>query len=647
MQVLWKMNSLVEHRGPDDEGATTFSGDQLEARALAGRGTKVAPNPSVPYLALTSGGPSQDIRVALGHRRLSIIDLSDAGHGPMSTGDGLLWITYNGEVYNFEAVRKELERAGHRFVSATDTEVILAAYREWGPDCLRRLHGMFAFVLLDRERRRLFCARDRFGIKPLYYCVLPDGLIAFTSEIKQFTALPGFTAEMNKARAYDYLAWAVTDHTDETLFHGVYQLRPGESLELAIDAAGRRPPGGRLHSTRWYQLKAKPFAGTFEQASSAFRERFTSAVSEHLRSDVPVGSCLSGGLDSSSVVCTMSRLLGGAARQMTFSSRSEDDRLDEGPYIEEAVRAAGVEGHDVWPTADALFSSLDELVRQQDEPFGSSSVFAQSEVFALAKRHGATVMLDGQGADEQLAGYRTFLGPSYADLFRHGRALDLLRSMAGARSLQRLSYLWSAQSLADTLLPEQLRQSARRMFGHASSEPDWLDIGRLDVEACDPYAPRARSVNDLSLAQLTRTNLQMLLRWEDRSSMLHSVEARVPFLDHTLVEFTLGLPTEYKLSAGLTKRVLRRAMEGMVPAPILARTDKIGFATPEEMWAKANAGWFREEVAAAVESARGVLRPSAVTLTDAVLDGRHPFDFTVWRMLCFGRWLRAFQVAIR
>jgi asparagine synthase (glutamine-hydrolysing) len=334
----------------------------------------------------------------------------------------------------------------------------------------------------------------------------------------------------------------------------------------------------------------------------------------------------------------MSRLLEGG-RQHTFSARSEDERLDEGRYIELVTRRSAARSHEVFPRPERLLSELDHLVWHQDEPFGSSSVYAQSEVFALAASHGIKVMLDGQGADEQLAGYRAFFGARYAELWRSRRFAELLATMRAAGRAQSLSFAWSLMMLSDALLPEPVRQAARRNTGHAAAEPAWLDITRLGAAPADPYRPKARDIRELSDAQLTRTNLQMLLHWEDRDSMAHSIEARVPFLDHRLVEFVLGLPSEFKLHRDVTKRVLREAMAGIVPEAVLERRDKLGFVTAEERWMRAHPDPFRAAIAESVDRSDGILRPAALQLFDDVIAGRRAFDYTPWRLLCFGRWL--------
>mgnify|MGYP001164678834 CR=1 FL=1 len=651
---LAAMLDPIRHRGPDDEGWAAFGGPELAVSRGGGADTPDACFSSgLPYAPLAGAGQPPDARVALGHRRLAVLDVSPTGHQPMSYGNGRYWIVFNGEIYNHAELRRELAAAGHHFVSRSDTEVLLAAYAEWGGACLGRLDGMFAFVLLDRAEAMLFVARDRFGIKPLYYWVAPDRCLAFASEIKQFTALPGWRAEINGQRAYDFLAWGVLDHTDETMFRGVHQLPPGTSLKIGLREAIDALSGGRLESRAWYRLAGSPFTGGLAEAAAGFRKRFEASVRSHLRADVPVGSCLSGGLDSSSIVCVANGLLrleGVQERQHAFSSCSAIPRFDEREYVEAVVRHTGVEAHYVYPDLARLFDQLDRITWHQDEPFGSTSIFAQWSVFALAAESGVKVMLDGQGADEQLAGYQGYHGALYASLFRRLRWLELWREIHAARLAHGHGSLWAIKYLADALLPAALRYPLRAMVGKETASPPWLDLRRLGATPRDPLrgeAGAALSIVELSHRQLTRSNLQMLLHWEDRDSMAHSIEARVPFLDHRLVEFVLGLPDDCKIHRGVTKRVLREGLRGVLPEAIRTRMSKLGFVTPEEHWVREEApGQFRRAVDEAVAVSRGALRPEALQLVDDVIAGRRPFDFTIWRMISFAAWLKRFQVAL-
>ncbi|WP_043702500.1 asparagine synthase (glutamine-hydrolyzing) [Tepidimonas taiwanensis] len=646
------MLDVIRHRGPDDEGWVAFEGGNLAATCGGGADTPtVCYAADLPYAPVSGTTVPEGARVALGHRRLSILDVSPGGHQPMSYGGGRYWIVFNGEIYNHPELRRELEASGHRFVSRSDTEVLLAAYAEWGSGCLARLEGMFAFVLVDRVEATLFAARDRFGIKPLYYWVAPDRCLAFASEIKQFSVLPGWRAVVNGQRAYDFLAWGILDHTDETMFRGVYQLRPGTSVRIDLKQPPAAAPAGRLVQHEWYRLAGSPFTGGLEEAASGFRERFEASVRAHLQADVPVGSCLSGGLDSSSVVCVMNELLrqgGVQERQHAFSSCSAIARFDEREYVEEVVRHTGVEAHCVYPDLARLFDELDRITWHQDEPFGSTSIFAQWSVFALAADSGVKVMLDGQGADEQLAGYQGYHGALYASLFRQLRWIELWREIRAAKQMHGHGPLWAMKYLADALLPDALRYPLRAMIGTETAASAWLDLDLLGAEPLNPYHGEegaALSIAELSYRQLTKSNLQMLLHWEDRDSMAHSIEARVPFLDHRLVEFVLGLPDQFKIHRGVTKRVLREGLRGVLPEAIRMRMSKLGFATPEEHWIRVEAPErFRKALKTAVDQSHGILHPRALSYLEDVITGQRVFSFLPWRMISFGAWMDCYGV---
>jgi asparagine synthase (glutamine-hydrolysing) len=582
--------------------------------------------------------------LGLGHRRLSILDLSTAGHQPMRDAAGECWITYNGEIYNYVELRAELAAAGHAFHTGTDTEVILAAWREWGERCLARFNGMFAFALFDRRTRRLFAARDRFGVKPLYLWSTPTGGLALASEVKQFTAHPHWSARVNGQRAYDFLNWGLSDHTGETLFASVRQLRGGEFLLTSLEAATSASP------QRWYELRPAPFEGDFAAAAEQFRARLDDAVRLRLRSDVPVGSCLSGGLDSSTLVCTMRAQLGerAAARQNTFSAGSDVARYDERSFIAHVTAATCAINHATVPSVGGLLAELDAVTWHQDEPFGSTSIYAQWCVFRLAREHGVAVMLDGQGADEALGGYHGYFGPHLAGLLRHGRWPMFWREAAAARALHGQSLALQAQLVANELLPAAVSDRLRRAAGRTVRAPAHLDLNRLGAAPRSPHPPAVdlrTPIRSLGIAQLTALNLPMLLRYEDRDSMAHGVEARLPFLDYRLVEFCLGLPEEHKIAGGWTKRVLREAMRDRLPEAIRLRRDKLGFATAEEVWMRGpQRETFLQLVDQAVDDAGGILTPAAKLKARRMLAGEEPFGFLVWRFISFGAWLRRFNV---
>ena len=649
---LVAMNTLIRHRGPDDEGYVLFSKDT--PTCLAGNDTVQevirAPIPWSPT-QLISADISEDAILAFGHRRLSIVDLSPFGHQPMSYADARYWITYNGEVYNYLELRTELEAAGCDFISHSDTEVILAAYALWGEACVARFNGMWAFAIYDTINRSLFLARDRFGVKPFYYWIAPDNSLCFGSEIKQFTAYPGWKARVNGQRAYDFLVWGLTDHTDETLFEGVYQLRAGYSVTLDVTAWPSQLVQGRLPAVQWYKLKPQIFEGSFAEAALQFRDKFIESVKLRLRADVPVGYCLSGGLDSSSIVCVANQLLreqDAHSLQRTFSACAEVERFDERKWIDEVVRQTALDAHYVYPALENLFEVSPKITWHQDEPFGSTSIFAQWNVFQLAAENNVRVMLDGQGADEQLAGYHGYFAPRLAKLLRRGKLMKLWRELQATKKLHGYSVAYLLAGIANQMLPNRLKNAVKRIMGRTHDSPAWLDMQLLGAQAVNPYIKYggpAYSISALSYAQLTATNIQMLLHWEDRNSMAHSIESRVPFLDYRLVEFVLGLPDEYKLSCGITKRVQRAAMSGILPDVIRDRMDKLGFVTPEEVWVRQQSpDLFRKKLDQAIAGSRGILLPEARATLEAMISGTQGFNFGVWRMISFGEWLERFSV---
>lgn len=614
---------IVAHRGPDGSGWRVFE-------SLAGS-------------------------VALGHRRLSIIDLSDAAQQPMDYAEERYWIVYNGEIYNHLELRDELAALGHRFRTRSDTEVLLAALAEWGEAALERCIGMFAFVLWDRVAHSLIAARDRFAIKPLYFFATSRG-IAFASEIKQFIGLEGFSAHLNIPRAYDFLVAGIMEHTDETLFHGVRQLRGGECLRLDLS---QWRPGDAVPVRRWYHI-AEPATLDLseEEASRRFRELLTASVKLHLRSDVPVGSCLSGGLDSSSIVCLMARELDPAengAKVNSVSACYDVKSVDERPFMEAAVECTQCTPHWCYPHFADAFALAERLTWHQDEPYGSTSIFAQWCVFAEARRAGLKVMLDGQGADEQLAGYHGCFPYYFAGLIQQRRFATLVYAMVQRQAWHGVSFAEQARTFLLPLLPAQLRwwlQRERRVL----LQHNWLDsealrphLGRSPLETAREGIgrPAITGIGELCVVLTHASNLAMLLHWEDRNSMAHGIEARVPFLDHRLVEFALGLGDRHKIVGGDTKRVLRRAMRGILPEKIRQRRDKLGFTTPEETWFR---GPLREAVQGGVEQTLerypGLLNQRGVRAHVAdMIEGRRPVDFSLWRIINLGIWGRVFAVS--
>lgn len=614
---------IVAHRGPDGRGWETYA---------------------------SSKGP-----VALGHRRLAIIDVSDAGLQPMGDASGRYRLVFNGEIYNYIELREEMRAKGEVFVSDSDSEVLLRAYMLWGEDALRRLRGMFAFLIWDDRDKKLFAARDRYGIKPLYLVTTPRG-IAFASEIKQLLGLPGVSGRMNVACVHDFLASGISDHTSQTMFEGVTQLRGGESV--SVDASGSGTLGSEIR--RWHPVGAGELAISEQEAAGRFRELLTESVRLHLRSDVPVGSCLSGGLDSSAIVCLMSEMMGsstGGSRVNTVSACYSEKSVDEKPFMEAVVAHAQTDPHYIFPRAEDVFQRASDITWHQDEPFGSTSIFAQWCVFEEARRVGVKVMLDGQGADEQLGGYHHSFSFHLAGLIKQLKLVEALLTMQERHVWHGVPIAQQAKHALVPLLPTGLAGMLRDRH-RALTQHDWLRGEQLREQGANETAfERARAelglpvVTDLRTLCMNLTygsNLSMLLHWEDRNSMAHAIEARVPFLDHPLVEFSLALGNDHKIVRGDTKRVLRRAMAAILPPAVLQRRDKLGFATPEQAWFRGPLkGMMTEGVEATLARYPGLFNAEgARALAADMLEGRKPVDFLLWRIVSLGLWGERFGVGV-
>jgi asparagine synthase (glutamine-hydrolysing) len=559
------------------------------------------------------------------------------------------WIVFNGEIYNYIELRQELRALGYAFRTETDTEVILAAYDAWGTECLRRFNGMWAFALLDTSAQTLFLARDRFGVKPLYVQVRHDRL-AFASELKAFRPITARSPRANESRLLDFLVWNVSDHSSETLFAGCEQLSGGHCAVVELAAMGSESFRIRYSPKRWYAVDGAQ-AGTSNDQADALREALDDSVRLRLRADVAVGSCLSGGLDSSSIVCLASRQLrrNGATRALeTFTASSLDAAFDETRYAKLVADRAGTHPHFVTPDPGQLFENLDSLIWHQDEPFLSTSIFAQWLVFRAAKERGAIVMLDGQGADEILGGYPGYFGAHLAGLFTTGKPAAWWRQSKSIHQQTGLGY----RRLVGYTLAYAFPGSARllgRLDRRDFSDTRWVQARHRGVFQRDALAERggrARSIREMSIAQLTATHLPMLLHWEDRNSMAFSIEARVPFLDYRVVELCLGFSEAAKVGAGISKSILRRSMRGIVPDEVLDRRDKMGFVTAEPLWAtRDRVDGFRSELASAREQLPSIFTDSISTSFDDVVAGRRPFDGRYWRAIALGRWARVFDVA--
>jgi asparagine synthase (glutamine-hydrolysing) len=630
---LARMARLLRHRGPHDEGLALIEPRSQSVVTLGGPDTPpeayASPHPYAPgrrhgSKALLPFG------VGLAHRRLSIVDLSPAGHQPMCDAEARRWIVYNGEIYNFVELRAELAQAGERFISQSDTEVILAAYRRWGRDCLARLNGMFAFALWDGERRELFCARDRLGVKPFYYQWEGESF-AFASEPKALVLTQERRIAPRLSAVRDLVALDWVDHGAHTFFEGLLQLPAGHALTVG--------PGG-LSIRRWWSLDpARAATGSPPEWERAFAELFTDAVRLRLRADVEVGSCLSGGVDSSAVVATAARLLDRPLHTFTCAYQ-EGPAYDERPYVRAVVEATGAVPHLVIPDGGDLWGTLDRLTLQQDEPTAGPGVYSQWKVMALAGGQGLRVLLDGQGGDETLAGYERYLPLRLRDLLAAGDLPSFLALWGSVA--RRLGWTHALALTLEPWVPPGVFASLRSAYGQGKERALAPSLRHFPGhEVPRPPAEFPSAVKRQQAFDLLQRLLPSLLRYEDRNSMAFSIETRLPFLDYRLVEFAFSLPDDQKLDGRVTKAILRRALADRIPAPVLARRDKMGFETPTDVWLRSRfVRELRHRLLDASPLHDWLDRAALEAALDDYLAGRRPIGLQVWRWLSLESWQR-------
>lgn len=555
-QSLVAMTDLIAYRGPNSFG---FAYDSLRHGSLPELIHNQYESPRTPTPV-----------VGLGNRRLAILDISDAGNQPMAIEDGSHCITFNGEIYNYKEVRSELELLGHTFRSGTDTEVILRSYQQWGEACLHRFNGMWSFALWNRRERTLFCARDRFGVKPFYYAVV-DGRFYFGSEIKQILQGSQINRTANPRCVHHFLASGLVDFSAETFFSTIYQLQGGHLLRLKLS----EPLTPTIE--RYWELRIAPQpAMSEEDATDEFRHRFRAAVKLRLRSDVPVGVCLSGGLDSSAVLC-QARNLSPSVEFQTFSACFEESSIDERDYISAAVTSARASGHEVYPLAGPFWNAIRTITYHQDEPLISTGPFPQWCVMEEAHKSQVPVLLGGQGGDETLCGYRKF---RYFYLWHLLRKADPAFFRELALSMRNGTRFYWATGAAAKYLPTPLQRPFSLL--HRIATPEFrkeYGHSKIDLGAASSLAHRQK-------IDLTLSSLPALLHLEDRMSMAHSIESRLPFLDYELAEFTVNCPPSLKLRDGWSKWLLRNSLRGTLPEKIRLRRTKLGFDTPNDKWVR-------------------------------------------------------------
>lgn len=551
-QELKKMTDRILHRGPDAEGHWINSAGNL----------------------------------GLGHRRLSIIDLSSDASQPMHSQDGRFAIVFNGEIYNYLELKKNLETEGIKFYSQSDTEVLLQLYAKMGEACLDKLDGMFAFAIWDEHKKELFCARDRFGEKPFYYFHDEKNMFSFASEMKAIFELKEVPKIVNQRFLYNFFnnIYAVSNPREpsETLYNKIKKLPAAHFIKIGAD-------GRLLCCKKYWDIDWEKNQNSIKEkdAIEEFRNLFVESVVRRLRSDVPVGTSLSGGLDSSTIVCLIDKIKNTGFIQKTFSARFKNFAKDEGFFMNLVIDRTKVDPYFTWPDENKFIENFEELCFHQEEPFGSSSIFAQWEVMKLTKENNVTVLLDGQGADEILAGYRgyykTYLGELFnaksklykneLETYRERYDPDFFGYLNKKSPYVMASY---AKSKMLSLFRKEVPNTSRFLSKDFSDSFNQNDLFR---------SPEFKTLNEqLYISTMGGIGLENLLRYADRNSMAFSREVRLPFLSHELVEFIFSLPPGLKIKNGWSKYILRASFENLLPPEITWRKDKIGYEPPQKDW---------------------------------------------------------------
>jgi len=591
-QRLKKMTDSIAHRGPDGEGFW------INAKGSAG----------------------------FGHRRLSIIDLSENASQPMHYANRYSAV-HNGEIYNYIEIKEELSKKGYSFRTRSDTEIILAAYDCYQEECLQHFDGMFAFAIWDEKEQSLFCARDRFGEKPLYYS-FDEGQFIFGSEAKALWAA-GIEKKVNEPLLLNYLALGHTQTpVDKTItfFQEIFSLPPAHYIQFQL-------------STFTFQLadywdcnkETKINVGE-KDAAEKLKELFYISVKRRLRSDVLSGTSLSGGLDSSSIAAAINQLNAGNFSHKTFSATFPGFDKDESEYINITAKKFNLENYAVTPTADGFIKDFEKLCYHQEMPFSSSSVYAQYKVFELASQNNIKVLLDGQGADEVFAGYPKYIHWHLQELIR-GNLFSALKEKRALRE-NKIQFEWNWKNYLAAWFPAQAsnqleKREARKLLRQADITDDFKQqyFDRPTI-----YKPLVTKLNDILYFSAFQQGLEELLHYADRNSMAHGRELRLPFLNHELVQFIFSLPGSFKIHNGWTKWILRKAMDSKLPAEITWRKDKTGFEPPQKMWMQ-NAT-IRECVHAAKKRLveKKILKPESLNKKNQPLDIYAADNFD-WRYL--------------
>ncbi len=593
------MTETLRHRGPDGEGyfflsdTTTISAYGKDTpRGAIDSGMDYSPDIHIENVS------NSNLKFALGHRRLSIIDISEAGHQPMCDAEKKIWIVFNGEIYNHIELREELKKNGVLFQTDTDTEVIIQSYLYWGETCVDHFNGMWAFVIYDRRKNILFGSRDRVGVKPFYY-FKDSSAFVFASEQKALLKIPYVKSGINSKVASEFLVGDVNyvERGEENMFKNIFELMPAHNFKLNLSS-------GQFTKWTYYILKTTLETTFFRenkfiQYRDVTEQLLLNAVKMRLRSDVPVGSCLSGGIDSSVIVGIIGKLISDGCpvnlgeRLNVFTLSFDDKSVDESNWAKFVVDKTNAEWNLVSPTADDLFKDFQEMNYAQDVPVCSTGTYGQFQLMRRAKEKGIKVVLDGQGGDELFGGYDFHAQSFWRELIRKNKFRSAYYEMSPNGKLFSNGKLLAKDFLknqAISFLPKTSHAKLLKSYFHHTNFLNEQVVNQFILgESLNQQQDlkKSNSLNGALLRDFVGTRLKMFLKYEDRSSMWHSVEARTPFADDLpLVEYVFSLPSVYKIRHGINKHLLREAARNFIPNEIRERRDKLGFVTPIEEWMK-------------------------------------------------------------
>lgn len=650
-QNITILNNGLRHRGPDDEGY--FSKSDTNSRALFGEET---PSRVIEYN--TPYQPKEHIHkspnpstILLGHRRLSIIDVSPAGHQPMKDAKEELWIVFNGEIYNYIELKETLIQKGHQFLTKTDTEVIIAAYKEWGKDCVYQFNGMWAFVLYDKKNNLIFGSRDRTGVKPFYYHIDNDSF-SFASELKALHQLPFVEKQINLQSAFNFLVFNKVEFTQESMFKNLLELNPSHSFSIDLNSK-------KLSIWKYFEpavnYEIEKFSEVaFKKHIETTQKHIIDAIRLRLRSDVKIGTCLSGGIDSSSIVGVINSLQKAQKNDhlgekiSVFTSVFENSPYDESSFANEVVNLNDCRWYTTSPNHEELASDLEQLIYCQDVPILSTSTYAQFRVMKLAKEQGVKVLLDGQGADELFAGYLPHYAAKWNGLLRNGRLLELQKALKNGPDSP-LSFFLRNQVLFG-VLPKSPNNIKKQLLKKYYRELDYLNTDfyhELFNEANDLHKENnQQSLNRTLEYEFFKGPLKRLLKCEDRCSMHFSIESRTPFADDIhLMNSLFDISESYKLREKTSKVLLREAMKDFLPTKIYERKDKLGFATPNNEWISK----MRHQIRTYFENCDETIINKSKLLNDfdSFFNPKTPVEnYRIFKWISFVIWQKKFQLTV-